>query len=56
MTLTDTIRRWAQQHPQLAVSLASFMVIAGFAAATGDLANFDGGVEPMGGTTTQQGP
>lgn len=56
MSVKDTIRRWAQQNPQLAVSLMSFMVIGGFAAATGDLANFDSGVEPMGGTSSQQGP
>jgi hypothetical protein len=40
----------------------SLMILAGFAAATGDLANFDGsglggsGFEPTGGTVVTHGP
>lgn len=56
MSQMDAVRRWAQNNPQLATSLMSLMVIGGFAAATGDLANFDGGVDPMGGTTSTPGP
>lgn len=57
MSLTETARRWAQNNPQLATSLMSMMVLAGFAAATGDLANFDGsGFDPTGGTVVTHGP
>jgi hypothetical protein len=58
MFATDRVRRWAQANPQLAVTLASFMLLAAFAGATGDLANLDGsgGWGPFGGTTTHQGP
>ena len=57
MSLTETARRWAQNNPQLATSLLSVMVFAGFAAATGDLANFDGsGFDTTGGTTVTHGP
>jgi hypothetical protein len=57
MSLTETARRWAQNNPQLATTLMSMMVLAGFAAATGDLANLDGsGIDPMGGTDVTHGP
>jgi hypothetical protein len=56
MSQMDAVRRWAQNNPQLATSLMSMMVVGGFAAATGDLASFDGGVNPMGGTTSNPGP
>lgn len=56
MSPFETVRRWAQNNPQLATSLTSLMVFAGFAAATGDLTNIDVGVDPMGGTTSTNGP
>lgn len=57
MSLTETVRRWAQNNPQLATSLMSMMVLAGFAAATGDFANLEGpSVDPTGGTTVTHGP
>lgn len=57
MSAKQIARRWAQNNPQLATSLMSMAVLAGFAAATGDVANFDGsGFEPTGGTITTQGP
>lgn len=56
MSARQIVRRWAQNNPQLATSVMSMAVLAGFAAATGDVANFDGGFEPTGGTVTTQGP
>jgi hypothetical protein len=53
----EIAKRWAQNNPQFATSLMSMMMLGGFAAATGDLANLDGSIiEPMGGTTVTQGP
>jgi len=57
MSLTATVRRWSQDNPQLATSLASMVVLGAFAAAGGELALFDGGgVSPTGGTTSTSGP
>jgi hypothetical protein len=53
----ETVRRWAQNNPQLATSLMSLMVLGAFAAATGDLSNLDGsGFDTSGGTTVTHGP
>jgi len=57
MSARQIARRWAQNNPQLATSVMSMAVLAGFAAATGDVANFDGGgIEPTGSTVTTSGP
>jgi len=57
MSLMETVRRWAQNNPQLATSLMSLMVLGAFAAATGDLSNLDGsGFDTSGGTTVTHGP
>lgn len=56
MSARQIVRRWAQNNPQFATSLMSLAVLGGFAAATGDLANFDGGIDPTGGTVSNSGP
>ena len=60
MSLTKTLRRWAQNNPQFATTLATMVVVAGFGAMGGGLADFGGslggGFEPTGGTTVDQGP
>ncbi|NHN41084.1 hypothetical protein G9C85_05465 [Halorubellus sp. JP-L1] len=57
MSLIATVRRWSQNNPQLATSLASMMVLGAFAAAGGDLANLSGSSwDPTGGTTVTSGP
>jgi hypothetical protein len=60
---TDTVRRWAQAHPQLATALVTMAFFAAFAGATGDVTNVGefanmGGDGPgiSGGTMTHQGP
>ena len=56
MSLTATVRRWAQNNPQFATTLATMAVIAAFGAMGGNLADFGGGLDPTGGTTATSGP
>ena len=56
MSLTETARRWAQNNPQFATTLATMVVVAGFGAMGGGLADFSGGWDPTGGMTATSGP
>ncbi|WP_227134512.1 hypothetical protein [Halorubellus salinus] len=56
MSLIETARRWAQNNPQFATTLATMAVFAAFGAMGGGLADFGGGFDPTGGTTTTPGP
>jgi hypothetical protein len=56
MSLMETARRWAQNNPQFATTLATMVVIAGLGALGGGFADFGGGWDPTGGTTSKPGP
>lgn len=56
MSLMETARRWAQNNPQFATTLATMVVVAGLGAMGGGLADFGGGFDPTGGTTATSGP
>lgn len=54
MSVMETVRRWAQNNPQFATTLALMAAFAAFGALGGGFA--DVGLDPTGGTTTKPGP
>lgn len=56
MSVMETVRRWAQNNPQFATTLATMAVFAAIGVLGGGLADFGGGWDPTGGTTVDQGP
>lgn len=58
MSPIQKARRWAQNNPQLATSLLTFVFFAGLAAASGDLGNLHeiDGIDTYGGSEAGTGP